>query len=191
MAERPVYNRYINSNYMNFISKETKIKIMISWVLVLLWASIIFYFSSKTAPESTVQSQSIIFTFAGFFGSVIEGEEEMLRIDGIVRETAHAIEYLILGALSFNALFLSLNYRKKISEIRIEGIDKYRALNCIICAILICTIYALSDEIHQLSVPGRAFQLLDLIIDFIGVVAGVLLMCFVYLKWGKRSESDK
>ena len=36
--------------------------------------------------------------------------------------------------------------------------------------------YALSDELHQYFVPGRAFELIDLGVDGIGVVAALSLV---------------
>ena len=77
---------------------------VISWLLVILWAGVIFYLSSRTADESTVQSRGMISSFAGFFGTVIDNEELMINIDGIVRESAHGVEYFVLGVLVYNAL---------------------------------------------------------------------------------------
>ena len=37
------------------------------------------------------------------------------------------------------------------------------------------TLYAASDEIHQLFVPGRSGQLRDVLLDSAGVAAGILL----------------
>lgn len=166
-------------------SKNTATKILISWILVIIWASVIFYLSSKSAPESTVQSQTIINSFAEILGTVIEDEEMMTSIDGIVRESAHGIEYFILGMLVFNALFTTLNYRKQeelllTAETGVECTDKFRAINCMICACIVCSIYALSDEIHQIPIPGRTFELLDLAIDFTGIVLGIIAISVLY-----------
>ena len=169
------------------IKKNIKysLKITLSWLFVIVWASIIFYLSSRTAPQSTVQSQGVISIFARIFGKIIEDENLMTWIDGIVRESAHGVEYFILGLLVFNALYLCLNYRKQeelllTAETGIECTDKYRMFNCIICAILICTLYSLSDEIHQIPVPGRTFQLMDLGIDLIGTTLGVIAIALIY-----------
>ncbi|MCX7879190.1 MAG: VanZ family protein [Ignavibacteria bacterium] len=40
--------------------------------------------------------------------------------------------------------------------------------------ILIGFLYALSDEIHQKFVPGRSFEFLDLIADYIGIATSLL-----------------
>lgn len=47
-------------------------------------------------------------------------------------------------------------------------------------AIAIAVGYAVTDELHQMFVPGRSAQLSDLLADTIGVVAGASL-CWV---WG-------
>ena len=168
-----------------YFGDKNKIIIILSWLLVVLWAGVIFYLSSKSAPESTVQSNAVINSFNGIFGIEIPDELEFDKVSGIVRETAHGVEYFILGALVFNAIYLCLNYRKQ-EELLLEaetGIkcrDPYRMLNSIVCAITICTLYALSDEIHQIPIPGRAFQIMDLTIDFIGIILGVIFVAVLY-----------
>ena len=127
-----------------------------AWCLVIIWAAVIFYLSSRTADQSTVQSRGMIQSFSGILGKTIGSEELMETVDGIVRETAHGIEYFILGALVFNAM------------------------NAAIPSVILCAVYALSDEIHQISVPGRAFQIMDLFIDFIGIVFGVVVVMIIF-----------
>lgn len=170
---------------------KIKSKIIISWILVIIWASIIFNLSSKTAEVSTVQSQGLISTFSRLVGAIIPDEETMTHIDGIVRETAHGVEYFVLGMLLFNALYVTLDYRKQeelflTAETGIECTDKYRSLNCFICSLLICCIYAITDEIHQIPIPGRTFQVLDLIIDFTGSLLGIVIINIGYLLKKKR-----
>lgn len=36
-------------------------------------------------------------------------------------------------------------------------------------------LYSLSDEIHQLFVPGRSFQLMDLGLDLLGGIIGLII----------------
>jgi VanZ family protein len=42
----------------------------------------------------------------------------------------------------------------------------------VLAAIAISTLYGVSDEYHQLFVPGRSFDVLDMAADFIGSIAG-------------------
>jgi VanZ family protein len=46
------------------------------------------------------------------------------------------------------------------------------SLRAVITAILISSLYGVSDEYHQMFVPGRTFDVLDLLADAIGSVAG-------------------
>ena len=72
--------------------------------------------------------------------------------DTILRKIAHAVEYAVLGALLF------------------------RALGNELAAFAGGVAYAISDEIHQHFVPGRHGAPFDVLIDAIGVAAGVLLL---------------
>ena len=71
--------------------------------------------------------------------------------DLVLRERAHLAEYAILGALL------------------------YRAVGREPVAVAAGSAYAVTDEIHQAFVPGRAGSALDWLIDTVGVVAGVVL----------------
>lgn len=80
----------------------------------------------------------------------------------IIRKLAHFTEYFILGLLVYN--FIS-NYKFKLYY-----------------GVLICIIYSISDEIHQLYVPGRSCQLLDILIDISGALISILLLKLIIKK---------
>ena len=77
----------------------------------------------------------------------------------VVRKSAHFIGYMILGILVF--IFIC----------QFEDINKKFIISWIICII-----YAASDEIHQLFVPGRSGQVRDVLIDSAGSFLGIFLM---------------
>ncbi len=70
--------------------------------------------------------------------------------DLVLRKLAHAGEYAVLGALLARALAEP-------------------------AALLVGAAYAVSDELHQTFVPGREGALLDVGIDSLGVLVGILL----------------
>ena len=70
--------------------------------------------------------------------------------DLLLRKLAHAGEYAVLGALLARALPEP-------------------------AALLVGAAYAVSDELHQTFVPGREGALLDVGIDSLGVLVGILL----------------
>jgi len=75
--------------------------------------------------------------------------------DLVLRKLAHATEYAILGFLLLRAV----------------GREPW--------ALALGVAYAVSDEVHQHFVAGRHGAPLDVVIDAIGVTAGVFL-----LRWG-------
>ena len=46
--------------------------------------------------------------------------------------------------------------------------------NFIICAIIFATLYGLLDEVHQIFVPKRGFEMMDIFADFFGSVFGTM-----------------
>lgn len=122
----------------------------ISLLLVILWMIFIFVMSSFDATSSSNQSNFIV----GIITSIINIKDTGL-LSLIIRKLAHFIEYFILGILVINFI---TRYDKKI-----------------IIAILLCIIYATSDEIHQIFVPGRSCQITDIMIDSLGSIMGIYL----------------
>ena len=115
--------------------------------------------SSFDATESANQSNFIVKIINNIFKI-----ENIELLSFIIRKLAHFTEYLILGFLTINML-----NKNDISK-------KY------LLSILICIIYATSDEIHQLFVPGRACQLIDILIDSIGSIIGIYLYKLINTK---------
>lgn len=78
------------------------------------------------------------------------------KLNTPLRKVAHASEYLILTILLIIALINSGIKGKKI----------------FIIALLICFLYACTDEYHQTFVKGRTGQFTDTLIDTMGGVIG-------------------
>lgn len=123
-----------------------------STILMLLWMLLIFIMSSFDATDSSNQSNFIV----NIISNILNIENARL-LSLIIRKLAHFTEYLILGFLTINML-----NKNDISK-------KY------LLSILICIIYATSDELHQSFVPGRSCQLVDVTIDFIGALTGIFI----------------
>ena len=136
------------------------IKNKISLLLVTLWMIFIFVMSSFDATSSSNQSNFIV----DIITSIINIKDIGL-LSLIIRKLAHFIEYFILGVLVINFI---TRYDKKI-----------------IIAILLCIIYATSDEIHQIFVPGRSCQIIDIMIDSLGSIMGIYLYKLITKKCKK------
>ena len=133
-------------------------------VLLVLWMGFIFSMSCENAEESSNTSGQtinvVLSTVPEFEKQPKEVKVNIIEeLQFIVRKSAHFIGYMILGILASG---LILQY---------ENINKKYPL-----AFLICVIYAISDEIHQLFVPGRSGQVRDVLIDSAGSLLGIILV---------------
>ena len=55
------------------------------------------------------------------------------------------------------------------------------ASRCVVSTgLLICLAYGVFDEVHQMFVPGRYPSLLDVLLNFTGIVLGTLLFLWVW-----------
>lgn len=145
-----------------------KKKYILRWTMLLLWMCFIFYMSSRSGSESQEQSD-LVLSILNFFG--LQLNESIKNIASfIVRKTAHVTEYMILYILIFRVVILYF-YTKK---------SKIIALLCMV-------LYASTDEIHQLFVPGRSGMVRDVFIDSIGGIIGVGIT-FIYENIKKKKS---
>ena len=53
-----------------------------------------------------------------------------------------------------------------------------------------CLVYAITDEIHQIFVPGRAGMVRDVIIDLFGAMIGAGVFLLIRYLCKRRKEND-
>jgi len=139
-------------------------KIILSWIAVFIWMLLIFKLSAQPATQSSELSRNVTKVIIETIGKVIPLDIEIStttdlvsQFNHTVRKFAHGAIYFVLGVLLMNAL-------------RASGVENSRG---VILALFICVLYAISDEVHQLFVPGRGGQIKDVIIDSFGAVVGI------------------
>ncbi|MEG1312186.1 MAG: VanZ family protein [Romboutsia sp.] len=150
----------------------------VSIVAVILWMSVIFYFSNQPAIVSTSQSDKVIQALDkvsednNILGNILEKLYELKGANFIIRKAAHMISYLILAVLSFIMVYCNI--------VNISLSIKY--------GFLISLLYAIFDEIHQVFIPGRAGMIQDVLIDSVGIVIGlsIIFIIFRILKNNKK-----
>lgn len=147
-------------------NKKRIIYVIISWVLVAISLSLIFNMSSANAEESSQMSNSIIRKIVALTGYRVSSF--------VVRKTAHFCEFALLSALLSNAIFASFEKKK-----------------APIIAFLLTALYAVSDEVHQIFVAGRACQVRDMLIDSAGALLGALFAYLMILLYKKHIERKK
>ncbi len=139
-------------------------------VLVFLCMFIIFCFSNQNAQKSQSLSDEVA-------KKTFEIQKELTKKEStsmdeinfikntriLIRKSAHFFIYFILGIL----LYFTLKV--------------YQWKHPILSTILLCFLYACSDEFHQYFVSERTARILDVFLDTCGATVGVCLT-FLFVK---------
>lgn len=153
---------------MRKTTEKTMIRIgrNLAGILALVWMCVIFTFSAQTKEESSAVSESLSYRMVSSTGHFFHWnlDDEQLReiadtIEYFVRKAAHMTEFAIMSVL----LFIWV------------GQWEMTLLRRGIISFAVTALYAASDEIHQLFVPGRAGRIGDVLIDSAGALLGVII----------------
>lgn len=148
--------------------KQTK---LIPWSLVLGWMILIFLLSAQTGPESGALSGGLTEALIALIRPLFPDARFLVEsLESVLRTHAHFIAYFVLGTLLMNAL----------TQDTLQTAASIRSF-------IISILYALSDEIHQYFVPGRAAESQDVLVDALGALTGILL--FRLWTWLRRHRS--
>ena len=177
-------------------------KRIILGILIIIWMITIFLFSNEDGMESENTSDIITNRLVNeTIENNIEIEENVDNANNedannsvnvakynyefemykgevrlVVRKSAHFIIYLVGGFLLFN-FFRTYNISLR---------------NQIIYAILGITLYASSDEFHQLFVNGRTARVEDVLLDTLGAIVGILLnLICLKIVYKIKNKKDK
>lgn len=160
-----------------------KIHRLILPTLLIFQMCFIFIMSSFGHNSSDAQSNLFVDFIAQNFPHVRHGLENNLislsTLIFLVRKTAHFTEYAILGSLFF---------------INLRNTPKDLIKRPLVISILFSFLYACTDELHQIFVPGRSAQFRDVLIDTLGASFGCLLihtLLILFIKLKSKSNSNK
>ena len=143
-------------------------KNLLRWTILILWMCFIFYMSGQSGDESQEQSD-LVLNILNFLGLELSDNIKNLA-SFIVRKAAHITEYLILYILIFIVVILYSDTKK-----------------AKVFSLLYMILYACTDEIHQLFVPGRSGMIRDVFIDSIGGIIGISIIS-IYENIKKRKS---
>lgn len=131
-----------------------------NWILLIMWMVFIYMMSNQPATVSDAQSGGVILFLSkiGIDMNSIFGD----IANFIIRKSAHFLEYVILALLVLNLLNKNLNTKHSYA-----------------ITIVFVFLYACSDEIHQLFVPGREGAIRDVIIDTCGGITLILIKTII------------
>lgn len=175
------------------MNKKKLIFIGIVAAIIIAWCATIFRLSGMNSESSNGASIGIVekaitkvldATNEAGITDAHPDEEKLAKaaafINAPLRKVVHATVYFVLALLLLT-----------ISRV-IFGSKKY-LLSCTI-TILLCFVFAMTDEYHQTFVDGRTGQMMDVMIDTTGACIGALLFSSYYYIWilgTKRIERKK
>lgn len=150
----------------------------ISIILLLLWMTVIFMFSSSGSVKSNDTSGKVISSAISVKDKVTSKETKpeakkkiVKKLNYSVRKSAHVFEYFILGILSLN-VFDAFNVKRKV-----------------LFAIILCILYASSDEFHQIF-TGRTASIIDVLLDSVASIVGIYLLNFIFSRRKKGRATN-
>ena len=175
-----------------WFKKENRRKLIISTIMLLLiiaWMILIFQFSCMNSKDSDKASSETVATIienslrvTNKIGAThsYSTHNDILNaskvLNPLMRKVAHFSEYFILGVL----IIIFLNY----------VIENKKYIIVFLISFVICALYATSDEFHQVFISGRAGQAVDVCIDTLGALTGIVLYSTYYLVYwiGKKKR---
>lgn len=139
------------------------------WLPLLFWLAVIFTVSANPDPYRWLPAAWR--QIAVGKGSVATSLDELIGMG------MHMFEYGVLAGLVMRARGDSPLHRSwgdsPMHRAKVWGRTSRKKDFPVV--LLFTMLYALSDEIHQIFVPGRTFQLEDLALDLLGALAGLWL----------------
>lgn len=160
--------------------KYTTITRIVFSIAAIVCMAIIFVFSSENSDKSSdtsgVITDKAVHTLVKDYEELPQEKKISIydTFSHIVRKTAHFSIYAALGFCVSMAI-----WKRKLLSVG-------SALN-----ILICFLYAFSDELHQNFVSGRSCEFRDMMIDTAGAAVGMIIALALLTAIHKIIEAKK
>ncbi len=134
----------------------------ISSLITIIWFCFMTYLSHQDGKGTTELSIEIVEKIVRYFGLISYYNE----IHILIRHLAHITVFAIFVVL----VLLTLA-------------QKWKSRKIFVIALSIITLWTWGDEITKISIPGRHFSWRDVLLNFIGVIIGIIIFKLIeYLK---------
>lgn len=161
--------------------KERKnlIRAVAGYLLVGLWMGVIFYMSAQNGKQSSDSSgiflrmiSDILYWIFGEKGRIFT-ESHVGILTTLVRKGAHMTEYAILFLLLWQTEYAR----------RQRAVKQYKT--AVMC-VLVCCLYAVTDELHQLFISMRSGCVRDVLVDTLGAAIAAAAALWFYQRGKKK-----
>jgi VanZ family protein len=103
-------------------------------------------------------------------------------VDGPVRHVAHVLAYAVLAVLLQRALATE----PRRGALRVRGRS---SASSTLLAVMLATLYGVTDELHQGFVPDRSGNPFDVVLDLVGAIGGVVAVWLVSRSGRRKGRS--
>ena len=154
------------------------VKLTILLAMAICWMTMIFQLSSMTAQDSGRKGRELLsnfiedaldFTNDLGYTDINPRPEQINQVTDLlhlpVRKFVHATVYLVLAMFVISIVANIMNHNHYFGALFIT--------------LAICVGFAILDEFHQTFVPGRAGAAIDVMVDMIGVAAGMIIVFLI------------
>ncbi|RXZ83402.1 VanZ family protein [Paenibacillaceae bacterium] len=146
---------------------------IIAWAAVICWMFLIFYMSAQPGHQSDQLSKGFAATILRAVEKIFSQTDiDMSKFNYFIRKNAHFFSYLLLGMLAAYA---------------VRKVSSHSFWRRAVYALGLCVLFAISDELHQLYVPGRSARVFDVMIDSAGATVGIALT-MAWQRWRKPRQ---
>lgn len=173
------------------MKKSKIVLIILIFLIAILWGVCIYKLSDMNTNNSNGHSTDIITVFiekgleftndleiTHSHPSESKIEHASSLLNSPLRKVMHASVYFVLAFILIIVINMLFKTRKYILSLMIT--------------VLLCFIFAITDEYHQTFVKGRTGQFKDVVIDTSGALVGTLFYGTYYLVYriGKKSKEE-
>lgn len=156
---------------------------LLSWAAVAITLAFIFCMSAKTGND--LDNHSGIISIVKNF--LVAGATALFGREVDISPVGHFTEYLLLGAVLANALrFTPWSIFERNATAHPAGMlgDFPNPL----VALILSSLYGVSDEFHQIFTPGRSCDPMDWLVDTCAAAIGAAIVWTLLKKRNSRSQ---
>ncbi|HLQ82308.1 MAG TPA: VanZ family protein [Pseudogracilibacillus sp.] len=188
---------------------------LIRYLPSIVWMGVIFYLSHQPATDSAATSRGILLyllnllpipvEYEGVFHTIIRKSAHFMAylILAVLIYFAYRGKGTIIFIYSMFLIFILLSLIE--SDMNLHSLIRksihffvytilsvlvylaYQGRRAVLFTLSVCLLYAITDEFHQLFIPGRSGEIRDVLIDFSGAVFGIILVK-LFMKIKSRRE---
>ncbi len=149
------------------------VKKIVLWALVAGCMVMIFFFSAQPSDDSMDLSDGLLEGLLRLLNISLP-EDVVIFMRVLIRKVAHFAVYMLLGF----EVYMLFKWGYGLKTRKSAGITA-----------VVCALYSVSDEIHQIFVPGRSGMIKDVLIDTSGALCGMAMALLIYAALSGRNKN--